>query len=413
MGSLNRILSEAYVGVKGIFRYKEVLFWVILFPILFYGLMIGIWGNTSYNPIKAGIYDPDNGVVLENGTRLDLSDALKTAMNESKVFKIYIYDNETKLIESVKRGGVDVGLIIPGNFTESLLNMTPATIRLVTLKTPWGDYNREATIGFLNGFADGIRERYLNMTMKFAVQYVPEEYKAYLGNWFNFLRKPLTVNETLYTPPLLETPEGVRAFYAIGMIGVEILFIGLSTGTSSIIDMKKEGTLRIILSSPIRKWELLASLTLSTLIAVAISSLSIILFSLALGASYNISLQAAIAIIALLALGALFTIGLGLLLAPLARSQEAAMVIVNAIAFPIMFIGGIVIPKFILPESLQVVADVYPLSREIEAIRRMTLYNYTPGEALAMAWPAIAGTIIVYAIGLAIFNKLLARAAEE
>jgi len=413
MGSLSRILAEAYVSVKGIFRYKGALFWIVVFPLLFYGLMVGIWGNPSVNPVKLGVYNADQAVMLDNGTSVRMGDILLKSMNESKLFKITLYNTSDSLVEAVKSGRVDVGLVIPANFTQSIFSMETPTLTILALKTNWVEYNVQVTTGFISAFGDQLRQRFVEQAKTYSLPYLPENISNFVVKWFNFIEKPLSIETRTFTPPLLATKEGIRAYYAIGIIGIETLFIGLSVGATSIIDMKREGTLRVILASPMKRWELLASFTLSTLVAVGISSIAIFLFSKLLGADYNISLTAGLATILLLTVGALFTIGLGLLLAPLAKSQEAAMAIVNMIAFPVMFLGGFTIPKFVLPAGIRAFADIYPLSIAIESIRDMLTYGRAPITAIMAAMPAIIATIVIYAIGLIIFNKLIARAAEE
>ncbi|MCE4628355.1 MAG: ABC transporter permease, partial [Desulfurococcales archaeon] len=242
---------------------------------------------------------------------------------------------------------------------------------------------------------------------------VADRYGGWIKRFFAFIEEPVRVEEIRMSPPLLGTVGGVRAYYAISMIGVEILFIGLSMGVFAIIDRKRDRTLSVILSSPIRSWELFLADTLTALAAIGISSLAILLFSLLLGAEYHITPTTAAAVAGLLALSAVFTIGLGLLLAVAARSQESAMVIVNGVAFPVMFIGGIIIPPFVLPESLQRFASAYPLSRLVEAVRQLLVYEKTPGWALSYSLPAVAATIVVYALGFKIYNYLLAKTVEE
>lgn len=413
MGSLSRILAEAYVSVKGIFRYKGALFWIVVFPLLFYGLMVGIWGNPSVNPVKLGVYNADEAVVLDNGTSVSMGDILLKSMNESKLFKITLYSDMDSLTEAVKNGTVDVGLIIPANFTQTIFSMETPTLTIAALKTNWVEYNVQVTSGFISAFGDQLRQRFVEQAKIYSLPHMPGNITNIVVRWFDFIEKPLNVETETITPPLLATKEGLRAYYAIGIIGIETLFIGLSVGATSIIDMRREGTLKVILASPMRRWELLASFTLSTLVAVGISSIAIFLFSKVLGADYNISLTAGLTTVLLLVVGALFTIGLGLLLAPLAKSQEAAMAIVNMIAFPVMFLGGFTIPKFVLPASIRAFADIYPLSIAIEAIRDMLTYGKPPTTAITAAVPAIIATIIIYAVGLIVFNKLVARAAEE
>jgi ABC-2 type transport system permease protein len=413
MGRLPRILSDSYVTLKSIFRYRGVLFWVIIFPILFYLLMVGIWGTPSANPINVGIVDRDNGVRLENGTNVNLGKILEEIMNNSKIFKIKYFNNSDSLKDAIKRGEINAGILIPENFTSSIFSMEKPTITVYYMGGQYGEYYKGYISGFLEGFSDNIRERFINEGEKYAVENAPENIKPFIVKWFEFVKKPINITYKPHAPEMLATKEGVRAFYAIGMIAVEVLFIGLSTGTTSLIEMKKDKTLQIVLSSPMRSWELLTSQTLSSLIAIGISAVSIFLVSLPLGAKYNISLSVALTLVLLLTAGAIFTIGLGLLLATLAKTEEAAMAIVNGLAFPIMFIGGLVIPDFILPEYLRAFAKYYPLSRSINAIRKMLIYNTTPGEALAYALPALAATIITFIIGALIFNRLIAEAVES
>jgi ABC-2 type transport system permease protein len=220
------------------------------------------------------------------------------------------------------------------------------------------------------------------------------------------------VNETRIVPPLLATPGGVRAHYALSMIGVEALFIGLFTGAQAVNERKRTGTLAVILSSPMSSWELMAADTLSALTAVGVSALALAAFSLATGAEYRVSTPSLALAVGLLVVGTLFTIGLGLLLAPLAKTPEGANVVVNAIAFPTMFVGGIVIPPFTLPAPLRAFAENWPLGASLEAARHVLLGEATAGEALASITPAVAATIAVYAAGLLVYRKLLAKTIE-
>jgi ABC-2 type transport system permease protein len=160
-------------------------------------------------------------------------------------------------------------------------------------------------------------------------------------------------------------------------------------------------------------WELLASFTLAGLTVVSVSAAAILVYSLATGARYALNVTTALATTLMLLVAALFTLGFGLLLAPLARSQEAAMALVNIIAFPVMFAGGIIVPSFILPPILKKFASIYPLSRLLEAVRSLLLYGISVKEAIIMALPAIIATVIVYGVGLAVFVRLLERAIEE
>ncbi len=80
-------------------KYKEVLFWVILFPILWYGLMVAIWGFSQPANGEAG------RVRWRWGGEDWLGSALMKAINASGVFDVKIYDSPERLYDDVRKGG--------------------------------------------------------------------------------------------------------------------------------------------------------------------------------------------------------------------------------------------------------------------------------------------------------------------
>ena len=413
MGRLSRILSEAYVAVKAITRYKGILFWAIVFPLLFYGLIVAIWGNPSPEPVDLGVVQMDPGVDLGNGTRVNLGKVLVEALNESGLYRVHVYRDPGSLEEAVRNARVPVGLVVPRNFTRNLTMLQPARVVIVATGGQWKDYYTGPIEGFIGLFSRNLSAWYVNRSLEYIREYVPENMTGLVVQFYEFIVNPVGVEEKVYTPPLLATPGGIRAYYGLSIIGIEILFMGLSMGVFAIIDMKREGTLRVVLASPMRPWEMLASQTLAALFYATVSSVAVLGFSMLLGAEYRVDAATATVVALLLLASALFTIGFGLLLAPLARSQEAATALVNIVAFPVMFIGGLTVPTFLLPKSLQAFAHAYPLTRMIDAARTMITYERSPGWALDYSLPALAATLLVYLLGALVYHKLLARAAEE
>jgi len=413
--SLWRVLSEAYVSLKGLLRYKEALFWVIAFPILWYTLSVAVWGSPNPPTVNVGVYNADPADGAGN-----LSKALVDAMRESGLFHLRFYNSSGALLEAVERGRVDAGLEIPGNFTESILEGVPARVVEVYERSSWGDFSSQMLDGFLHAFTDSIRSRAVNMSIHYLTLASPNataaggwaNWSQYAVRWLRFIDRPLHVEAREITPPLLATPRGVRAYMAVSMMGVEALFIGLFAGTQALAERKRSGALDVILASPMRGWELVAADTLSALALVGVSSLAVALYSLPAGARYAVEPGRLALAVALLALGTLFTIGVGLLAAPLARTPEGATVIANAIAFPAMFVGGIVMPPTVLPGPLRAFAENWPLGRALEAARQALVGQATPSEALAAAAPAVAGVVVVYALGVIVYRRLLASAVE-
>jgi len=266
---------------------------------------------------------------------------------------------------------------------------------------------------FLKGFGDRIREEAVNIS----IQYIEESgssgpWKAYAVRWLKFIAEPIKVNRTELAPPLLSSSGGLKAYYALSMIGVEALFVGLFTGALAINERKRSGVLTVILSSPMKDWELLVADTISAIALVGASAATVVAVSLITGAKYMVSPEIVLLAVILYLIGALFAIGLGLLIAPLAKTPEGASALVNAIAFPAMFIGGIAIPTFILPKYLRAFAENWPLGRSIGAARHLLLQLMSPLEAFEYALPAIISTLAIYLIGALVYRRLLWRSLE-
>ena len=405
------ILSESYVFLKGIVRYKESLFWIVLFPLIWLTMVSVIWGSPDVPTVDLGLLVLDNkSFGGENSTTKILVDILL----ESEYFRVVNVSSRQELVELIKKGELTTGLVIPEGFSENLSSLKPAYVEVYYSKSTWGGFASNIVLGFL----EGLSSRYRSISIDYAEKYIreytnPLTYK-YAVVYLEFIKNPIKVKSIDLTPNILLEKGGLRAIYSILMIGIEALFAGMFVGALAINERKRSGTLKIILASPMRSTDLLLADTVSGLLAVAITALVVIPYSwLVLGAEYRYFSPTAIAAsIVLVGFGTLFTIGLGLLIAPLAKTPEGASALVSGIAFPVMFVGGLAVPKEILPENIKWFADYYPLSRSIDAVRRIIVHGYSTSEALIYALPAIIAALAVYLAGVLVYRKLMERVVE-
>ncbi len=406
------ILSESYVFLKGITRYKESLFWIVLFPLIWLTIVSVIWGSPDIPTVELGLVVLDNKSIegVENSTTKILVDVLVG----SEYFKVVNVSSEQELVELIEKGELSVGLVIPEGFSENLSSLRPAYVEVYYSQSTWGGFAGNIVLGFLQGFSSRYRSISIEYAEKFVKNYTdPLTYK-YAIIYLEFIKEPIRVRSIDLTPNILLEKGGLRAIYSILMIGIEALFAGMFVGALSINERKRSGTLKVLLASPMRSTDLLVADTVSGLLAVAITALVVIPYSWAvLGAEYKyFSPTTIIASIILVGFGTLFTIGLGLLIAPLAKTPEGASALVSGIAFPVMFVGGLAVPKEILPENIKWFADYYPLSRSIDAVRKMIVHGYSTGEALTYALPAVVAAIAVYLAGVLVYRKLMERVVE-
>ncbi len=285
MGSIYRVLSETYTLLKSLPRSKGAIFWIILFPIFFYGLEISIWGAPSPPTVSVGVYVADDPAACN--APVNMSRSLIEALKGSGLFKVYYTSSPSVLEDRVKHGRLDSGLIVPENYTCSILTGVPPTLTIIGVKSTWANYSVSVLEAFMSNYNDMVRWEAVENATRYIENMGNTTTAELAARWLRFIASPVRVKTNMSVPPLLATSGGIRAFYAIGMIGVESLFIGLSVGVSRIVERREDGSLRLLLSSPITSTELLVADTLSGLTAFAISALAVALTSVAVGAQYN------------------------------------------------------------------------------------------------------------------------------
>ena len=91
------------------------------------------------------------------------------------------------------------------------------------------------------------------------------------------------------------------------------------------------------------------------------------------------------ALFGMVMLGALAFIALGYVVAAFSKNQETASGISSLLNFPMMFLSGTFWPREFIPDALQPVIDLLPLTPLVEALRGVA----THGHGLEMHWPGM------------------------
>ncbi len=392
--SLWQLLAQVYSYAMSLVRSKEVAFWVVVFPLILLTIFTTIFANPSDVTVEVAVAGEDN--------------LLKEVMLDIETLSIVNATSRDEALEMLRNGSVDVAVYM-ANVTQQGDIKMPSRVEIYYLENI-SDSETAARIveGVVSGFEDRIREGIVTFVEESNV--VPDQ----MIGWVKFLADPVkTVSEGV-EPKVVMNRGGLVLYWVISMIGVEVLFIGLYTGVMSIISKKQEGLLKVILSSPMSSTAMLLSDTLGNFLAVGVSIASIVLGGLILGADYTLLTPDRMAvIIAFSLIGSLFMTGLGLILSMLPKTIEGANALANMIAFPLMFLGGIVIPDIILPTYLRDFANIYPVSRLVKSMRDMIIYDIPTTNLL---WDAVYGlstAIIIYIIGFTVYRRLMQRAVEN
>jgi ABC-2 type transport system permease protein len=167
-------------------------------------------------------------------------------------------------------------------------------------------------------------------------------------------------------PPGTPSPFNNACLIMLGVFPLIIMFLITS------ITMQRErvsGTLERILTTPLRRLDLLASYgTAFSIAAAAQASLACVVAFWLLGfeTAGNPMLVFAIAII-----NAVLGVGLGLLCSAFARTEFQAVQFMPVVIVPQLLLCGIIVPRDLLPEWLQWISNALPASYALEALRQV------------------------------------------
>ncbi len=181
-------------------------------------------------------------------------------------------------------------------------------------------------------------------------------------------------------------------FLTPGILAYAVLTAGLSAGIRLVGD-RERGTLRRVRATPIPVWAFLASSVLSQLVLVAVQ----VVVLLGVGhLMYGVGVGPSPALVLLMLLiGALCFLGGGFLIAGIASREQSAVVLMNLVTLPQLFIAGIFYPVSGAPAWLRELAVIMPLKYFADGLRGLM--------AQAQSLGAVAPDILVLiGVGVAV-----------
>jgi ABC-2 type transport system permease protein len=155
-----------------------------------------------------------------------------------------------------------------------------------------------------------------------------------------------------------------------GIVAQSVLTSSLFAGVSVVWD-REFGFLREILVAPIGR----GGIVLGKAIGATVTALLQVAVMLVLAPVLGVDLSPAIVlglvpVVAILALG---LSGLGILIASFMTSQQGFQLVIQLLIFPLIFLAGVFFPVNNVPDWLQVVSKINPLTYGVDAIRQIFL----------------------------------------
>ncbi len=363
--SMYTVLTFARINTRRFFRDRTAIFFGILFPLIFLFVFGGIFGSSTAS----------FRVALINQSSSPFATQFVDSLKKQSAFKI----NESyKTIDDAKK-----------QMVQSQLDAT------VVLPADFGDENQ--TTHLPGGQAEIY---YTNNT-----QQSGQTLAAVLDGIFKDVNKSITHADTPFsvkTQQLNERSLTSFDYTFAGLLGFALLGMGIFGPVNVFPELKKQGVLRRLSTTPLKVWQYFTSTAISQ---VAIGAVSIsIMFIVALTV-FKLEMVGNVIVLAIfLAFALVQILGIGLAIGGWASNERQAAPLSNIVTFPMMFLSGTFFPRFLMPEWLQGVTAFLPLTPVIDGLR----YIINEGYGITQLWPQLglmaAWTVVIYIIAFRVFR---------
>jgi ABC-2 type transport system permease protein len=353
------------LNTRRFFRDKLAIFFTIIFPLIFLFVFGGLFGKDSGVSFK---------IALINQSKSEFSQQYVKEANEADIFDV---QNEITTLDQAKermnRGELDAAVILPADFGEVKNSKYPSG----QAKIYYTQNNQQAgqTLDSL------MQAQFKEINSKFVQADTPFTVKSQQTN-----DKGLSQFDYTFS----------------GLLGFSIIGLGIFGPVNVFPELKKQGVLRRLHTTPLKVWQYFTSTAVSQiitgLISIAISfAVAMTVFDLKL--TGNI-----LELILFLTMGITMILGIGLALGGWAKNERQAAPLANIVVFPMMFLSGTFFPRFLMPDWLQQVSNFLPLTPVIDGIRLIA----TEGKHLTELGPQVgliaAWALVIYIIAFRVFR---------
>ena len=176
-------------------------------------------------------------------------------------------------------------------------------------------------------------------------------------------------------------------FITPGILTQSVVFIAIFYGLS-IIWERDMGLLQKLLVTPTPRLALVWGKMISAGIRGLSQAIIIFIFALLLQIHLRLTIVTIVGVILVIMLGAGFFTGLSMIIASIVKTRERFMGIGQVITLPLFFASNAIYPIAIMPEWLQVIARVNPLSYMVDGLRALLVTGNTaqvPFDLLILA----------------------------
>ncbi|MRX73985.1 ABC transporter permease subunit [Bacillus lacus] len=310
-------------------RNKQVLFFTLLFPVILM-LALGTFAGGGHSlSLDVGIIDSDQTAASKNITDL---------FEQQEGIGVTSYNDVNSGREAIKSGDIQLLVEVPEGYQSSV-----------------EDENKEAVLPVYYN-EKNLASAELGLTV---VNGIIDTYSKDLVD---------------YTPSVIVEKRGLEArdiryvdFLVPGIVAMMILSNNMNGVAGQISAWRERGILRRMQGTRLKASTFIAAQISARLVLNGTQALLVILIA---NWVFNIEVAGSwLALIFFIILGTLAFMALGFIIAGVAKNPESAAPIAGFITFPMLFLGGVFFPISDMPDIIQPLVNLLPISHLASALR--------------------------------------------
>jgi ABC-2 type transport system permease protein len=326
-----------------ILRDPHTLYIVLAIPVVQL-FLLGYTATTEVRNIPLAVIDRD---------RSPASRQLLDAFRSADYFRLsFDIDSEAQLRKLIDRGEAGAGLIIPPDYSETLLAGQTARISFVL------DGSDPTVAGPALSAAELIGQSVSNRIVLAKLE------ASGLGGAVN---PGLDVRAQVWFNPDL-----VSAYFMVpALIGMILQLLTTMLTATAIVRERERGTIEQLIVTPIRSGELILGKIAPYVLIALFNTLEVLLVGTLW---FGVPVRGSLGLLFLLS-GLFLTssLGIGLFISTVAHTQQEAMMLTWFTLLPTIFLSGFFFPLAALPPVLQFISHLIPLRYYLIIIRSILL----------------------------------------
>ena len=323
------LLPLTVANVKSYYRDRSALFWTLAFPVIFVVLFGSIFsgGPTKFTVGWVDLDQTPAATQLRDGfasvSLLDLKDA-----------------TQDDALTQMRDGKLDAVIVVPAGLGAAMTaaGSTGTPFQLVLYTDP----SKQSAAG--------------------TIQQVVAQVVGGINQTLSGKPPALAVDpQTLQTENLTSA-----AYFVPSILAMALMQLGVFAAIPLVAQREKQ-ILKRLGATPLARSTLVGSNVFMRLLIAVVQTVIIVGIGVAL---FGVSVLEPLAVAALVVLGAVTFVSIGYVIASYARTEDSANTLASVVQFPLMFLSGIFFPIAFMPQWLQPVAALLPLTYLGDALRQ-------------------------------------------